>query len=433
MAYLEIALIAALILINGALAMSELAVVSSRRARLQALAQQDVKGATQALALASDPGRFLSTVQVGITLVGILAGAISGATVGRRLSELLVSSGVPPAIGEPLGFGAVVVAITYFSLVVGELVPKQVALRDPEGIACRVAPAMSMLSRLGTPLVWLLDWSGKILLSLLGQSKAPEATVTDEEIRTLIAEAESAGVIEPGERHMIAGVMRLGDRLVSAVMTPRHEVDMIDLESGPDEIMRQFASSPHSRLPAYRRSSDQILGVIQAKDLALALVEERRPDFASLVQDAPAIPELSDALDAIEVLKSSAIHMGLVYDEYGEFLGIVTSADILEAIVGAFRTGEGPAENEAVQRGDGSFLIAGAMPADEFSELLGIRLPARHSYQTVAGFALDQLGHLPTLGECFAAHGWRFEIVDLDGRRIDKLIATRDPAIRRVR
>jgi putative hemolysin len=428
MAYLEILFIAALIVLNGALAMSELAIVSSRTARLQSLVQQNVKGSRRAVALASDPGRFLSTVQIGITLVGILAGAVSGATIGRRFGELLVSAGVPPAVGEPLGFAAVVVAITYFTLIVGELVPKQIALRNPEAVACRVAPAMTFLSKLGTPLVWLLDRSGKIVLALLGQSKVPAATVTDEEIRMLMAEAESAGLIEPEERHMIAGVMRLGDRLVSAVMTPRHDVDMIDIEGTPEEIVRQFASSPHSRLPAYRRSSDQVVGVIQAKHVAEALLQGRTPDFADLVENAPIIPEVMEALDAVEVLKGSIIHMGLVYDEYGQFLGIVTSADILEAIVGAFRTEEGPAERAAAQRDDGSYLISGAMPTDEFAELLGIKLPPRHSYQTVAGFVLDQLGHLPSMGETFTAHGWKFEIVDLDGRRIDKLIAAREPS-----
>ena len=428
MAYLEILLIAALIVLNGALAMSELAIVSSRKARLQSLVKQDVKGARRAAALAADPGRFLSTVQIGITLVGILAGAVSGATIGRRFGDLLVSAGVPPAVGEPLGFAAVVVAITYFTLIVGELVPKQIALRNPEAVACRVAPAMTFLSKLGTPLVWVLDGSGKIVLALLGQSKAPAATVTDEEIRMLMAEAESSGLIEPEERHMIAGVMRLGDRLVSAVMTPRHEVEMIDIEGTPEHIARQFASSPHSRLPAYQRSSDQVIGVIQAKRVAEALLEGRTPDFADLVENAPIIPEVMEALDAVGVLKSSLIHMGLVYDEYGEFLGIVTSADILEAIVGAFRSEEGPADLAAVQRDDGTYLISGAMRADEFAELLGIKLPQGRSYQTVAGFVLDHLGHLPSLGETFTAQGWKFEIVDLDGRRIDKLIAAREPS-----
>jgi len=387
-----------------------------------------VNFAAIAIVLAEDPGKFLSSVQIGITLVGILAGAVSGATIGRRFGELLVSAGVPPAVGEPLGFAAVVVTITYFTLIVGELVPKQIALRNPEAVAARVAPAMTFLSKVGTPLVWLLDWSGKAVLALLGQSKAPAATVTDEEIRMLIAEAESSGLIEPEEHHMIAGVMRLGDRLVSAVMTPRHEVDMIDIEGTAEQIVKQFASSPHSRLPAYQRSSDQVVGVIQAKHVAEALLEGQTPDFADLVQNAPVIPEVMEALDAVEVLKSSTIHMGLVYDEYGQFLGVVTSADILEAIVGAFRTEDGPAEREAVQRDDGTWLISGSMPADEFAQLLGIKLPQKHSYQTVAGFVLEQLGHLPSLGETFTAHEWKFEIVDLDGRRIDKLIAAREPS-----
>jgi putative hemolysin len=267
MTYIEIALIVILILLNGVLAMAELAIVSSRRARLQAMVDRDVIGSRRALALANDPGKFLSTVQIGITLVGIVSGAVSGATVGVRLGQWLVALGIPPAFGEPIAVGVVVIVITYFSLIVGELVPKQIALRNPEQVAVRVAPAMTVVARAGAPLVWLLDISGRMLLRLLGYRAQSERGVTDEEIRMLIAEAESSGVIEPGERTMIAGVMRLGDRPVQAVMTPRRQVDMIDLSDEPENIRKALMESVHSRLPVHDGAPDEVLGVVQAKDL----------------------------------------------------------------------------------------------------------------------------------------------------------------------
>src|SRR5215204_1440234 len=233
MLYLELGIVVVLILINGVLAMAELAIVSSRRARLQALVEREVVGSRRALALAADPGRFLSTVQIGITLVGVLSGAFSGATLGFRLATWLTGLGLSEGAAEAIGVGVVVALITYVSLIVGELVPKQVALRDPEAIAARVAPAMTHLARFASPLVWLLDNSGDIVLRLLGYRAESERKVTEEEVRTLIAEAETAGVLEPGERAMISGVMRLGDRPVRAVMTPRRDVDMLDLAAGP--------------------------------------------------------------------------------------------------------------------------------------------------------------------------------------------------------
>jgi putative hemolysin len=249
MLFFELLIVVALILLNGVLAMAELAVVSSRRARLQALINREVVGARRALALASDPGRFLSTVQIGITLNGVLSGAFSGATLGQRLVQWFVAVGLSPAIAEIVGVGLVVAAITYVSLIVGELVPKQIALRDPERVAVRLAPAMTLLAKVASPAVWLLDVSGRLVLRALGYGRQVEQRVTDEEIKTLIAEAETAGVIEPSERAMIAGVMRLGDRPVRAVMTPRRDVDMVDLSADPATIRRTLLESPHSRLP----------------------------------------------------------------------------------------------------------------------------------------------------------------------------------------
>jgi putative hemolysin len=254
--------------------------------------------------------------------------------------------------------------------------------------------------------------------------------VTDEEIRTLIAEAETAGVIEPEERTMIAGVMRLGDRPVRAVMTPRTDVDAINLADDPQEIRKMIVESVHSRLPVYDGTPEEMLGVIQAKDVLDAYLRGEQPDLRAQVRPAPVIPDTADALDVVQAIKTSAVHMALIHDEYGHFEGVVTNADILEAIVGAFRTDEGLIEN-AVQRADGSWLISGGMPADEMADLLAIPIPQSRSYQTAAGFALAEVGHLPQVGESFDASGWRFEIVDLDGRRIDKILAKRISAGRR--
>ena len=431
MLYVELAIVTILILANGLLALAELAIVSSRRARLQAMVDREVVGARRALALASDPGRFLSTVQIGITLVGVLSGAFSGATLGLRLAEWFAQLGPPAGVAEAVGVGMVVTVITYFSLVIGELVPKQIALRNPEKIAVRVAPAMTAMARIASPVVWFLDISGRAVLRALGYQAQAEHRVTDEEIRTLMAEAETAGVIEPGERAMIAGVMRLGDRPVRAVMTPRREVDMVDLTDGPDDIRRTILDSVHSRLPVHAGTPDEMLGIIQAKGLLDAYLRGERPDIKSQVRPAANVPDTADALDVVDVIKGSPVHMALVHDEYGHFQGVVTNADILEAIVGDFRTDEGPVEPDAVQRDDGSWLIVGSMPVDEMADRLFIAVPQERSYHTAAGFMLNQLGHLPDVGESFDSQGWRFEVIDLDGHRIDKILARRIAAGRR--
>jgi putative hemolysin len=431
MLYIELAIVVALILMNGLLALAELAIVSSRRVRLQALVDRDAIGSRRALALATDPGRFLSTVQIGITLVGVLSGAFSGATLGLRLAEWFVDLGVRASIAEAVGVGLVVAVITYFSLVIGELVPKQIALRDPEKIAVRVAPAMTAMARIASPVVSFLDMSGRAVLRALGYETRPEHRVTDEEIRSLMAEAETAGVIEPGERAMIAGVMRLGDRPVRAVMTPRREVDMVDLSTSPENIRRTIVESIHSRLPVHAGTPEEMLGVVQAKDLLDAYLRGDRPDMRTHVRPAPNAPDTADALDVVDIIKASPVHMALIHDEYGHFQGIVTNADILEAIVGVFRTDEGPIEPDAVRRDDGSWLIAGKMPADEMADRLSIALSPERSYHTAAGFVLSQFGYLPDIGESFDSQGWRFEVVDLDGRRIDKILARRIAARRR--
>lgn len=420
----EILIVVALTIVNGLLAMSELAVVSSRTARLKVLSDQGNKGAATAMRLAEDPGRFLSTVQIGITLVGVLSGAFSGATLGARLSEWLGTQGFSRSVSDTLGVGLVVVAITYLSLILGELVPKQIALRDPERVAARVAPAMWLLSKIGAPLVFLLDVSGKAVLRLLGQKGESEERVTEEEVRTIIAEAETAGVLERDEREMIAGVMRLADRSARALMTPRREVEVIDLEDSAEEIREQLRATRRSRLPVQDGEADSIIGVVVVKDLIEFLSAGNTQDLRALVQETPIVMDTADSLHVLREIRASRVHMALVFDEYGHFEGIITPGDVLEAIIGAFQEEEED-EPAIVTRADGSYLVAGWMQVDEFSHELGIPIPRDADFQTVAGFILAEMNHLPNVGESFDKGHWRFEVVDLDGRRIDKILVTR--------
>jgi putative hemolysin len=431
----ELGIVMVLIVTNGLLSMSELAIVSSRPARLAALAEKNVKGSRRALALASDPGKFLSTVQIGITLIGVLSGAFSGATLGARLSGLLAGAGWSQGLADAVGVGAVVTVITYASLIIGELVPKQIALRDPESVAVRVAPYMMLLAKISLPAVWLLDRSGKALLWLLGHRGEASDKVSEDEIRTLVVEAENAGVLEPGEKEMIAGVMRLGDLPVGAVMTPRREVSMINLSDSLEAVRSVLAGSSHSSLVVFDQAADAAVGIVKAKDMLDCFLAGETPDIGRLVRPAPVIPEFLDARDVVAILRDSAVHMGLVHDEYGEFQGVVTSADILESIVGGFHTEEGPPEAAATRRDDGSYLISGWMPAVEFASLLRFELPLSRHYQTVAGFLLSQFGRIPDVGDHIEVEGWRFEIIDLDGRRIDKILATKlsDAPARKIR
>jgi putative hemolysin len=422
--YLEIAIVIILTVINGLLAMSELAVVSSRPGRLQRMANQGVRGAATAFRLTQTPGRFLSTVQIGITLVGVLSGAFSGATLGARFSGWLQVQGLSTGMADAIGVGFVVVAITYLSLIVGELVPKQIALRDPERMASRVAPAMVGLSRVALPLVWLLDASGKAVLSLLGQKGESEEKVTEEEVRTIIAEAESAGVLESEEREMISGVMRFSDRTASGLMTPRREVEIIDLTDDLATIRRKAHETRRSRLPVQDGQADAIVGVFFVKDLIEAIAQGGEIDLRDFIIQAPIVNDHARALDVLKAIRASTVHMALVFDEYGHFEGVITSGDILEAITGAFQE-EGEDEPAIVTRDDGSYLVAGWMPIDEFSDKLGFPLDPAASYETVAGLILNALNRIPTVGEWFERGQWRFEVVDLDGRRIDKVLVTR--------
>ncbi len=422
--YLEILIVLALTVVNGLLAMSELAIVSARPSRLKVMMEQGRSGARTALALREDPGRFLSSAQIGITLVGVLSGAISGATLGARLAATLQDAGVDAHWAQTLGVGIVVVAITYLSLIIGELVPKQIALRDPEAVAVRAAPVMALVARLTSPLIWLLDGSGKLILRLLGQTGGDANQITDAEIRLTMAEAESAGVLKSDEREMIAGVMRVADRSAKALMTPRRDVEIIDLSDPPDAILAQARASRRSRLPVRDGNPDEIVGVIAVKDVLINAEEANRKPLHDLIRQAPIVLDLAEAPQVIDALQQTLVHMALVFDEYGHFQGIVTPMDVLEGITGAFRDEEVD-EPSCFERADGSYLVAGWMPVDEFAERVGVPLPPERDFDTVAGLMLERMGRLPVLGETLLYGGFRLEVVDLDGLRIDKVLVSR--------
>jgi putative hemolysin len=424
--WLDVLLLLALIGLNGVLAMSELAIVSSREARLKAMARSGSTGAQCALDLAADPGRFLSTVQSGITLITIFAGAFSGASLGEPAAQRLQLLGLKPDTAHTVGFGVVIVLTTFVSLVIGEIVPKQLALRSPEPIAVIVARPLRWLSIVTAPFVWLLDRSSVLIFRLLRLDRESKNHVTAEELHLVVAEAQTAGVLEEDERAMISGIVRLADRPVREVMTPRTEVEWIDVAASPDEVRQILREITHTRIPVADGSVENIVGVIQTRDALAALLAGREIDLKELCLNAPVIPDLMDAMDALAVLRNADVPLALVNDEYGHLEGIVTPGSLLAALAGTFahdvEQGEEP---PLVERDDGSWLISGAASADLLSDRLGMRLPNDRDYSTVAGFALSVLKHLPEIGEKFRHDGWSFEIVDMDGRKIDKLIASR--------
>lgn len=423
---IEIAIVAGLILLNGVFAMSELAIVSSRKALLRAMAEKGQRGASSALALTENPGKFLSTVQIGITLVGIVAGAFSGATLGGMLRDGLLEAGLPRAVAQPLGYGGVVAVITYLSVVVGELVPKQFALRNSETIACLIAPPMTTLSVMAAPVVWLLDASTRLIFRMLGLSEVAEDMVTEEEIKSIVAEAAETGVIERDEKMMIAGVLRLSDGNARALMTPRTDVEWIDIEDTPKAIKAVLDSTRHSRLPVAEGHPDNIIGIIVVRDYFAAGSPEPVPALRKLIRTAPVVPDTLGALQVVDRLRESEEPIVLVHDEYGHFEGIVTPADLLEAIAGVFRSDiEVGEEDDVIQREDGSWLLAGSLPAPQLTDILGIPVPLKRDYETAAGFLLEELQHLPRTGESITIEGWKLEVVDMDGRRIDKILASR--------
>ena len=425
--WFDIVLILALICLNGVFAMSELAIVSSREARLKAMAKSGSSGAKCALGLAAEPGRFLSTVQIGITLIGILAGAYSGSTLGGPLADRLAYYfGMAPDTALTVGFSIVIVITTFFSLLIGELVPKQFALRNPEAIAAIMARPMTWLSTITAPFVWLLDRTSALIFRMLGLNRESKNVVTAEELHLVVAEAQTAGVIEESERAIISGIVRLADRPVREIMTPRTDIDFIDIACTREEIRAVLAATPHSRLPVARGSVDDIIGVVSTRDMLAALLDGEEIDLARLTRAAPVVPDVMDAMDALAVLRAAEVPLALVHDEYGHLDGIVTPGSLLSALAGAFANDMDEGEDPpCVEREDGSWLVSGAASADLLSDRIGVAMPADRDYSTVAGFALWVLKRIPSTGDTFRFDQFKFEVIDMDGRKIDKLLVSR--------
>jgi putative hemolysin len=424
----EILFILLLLLANGVFAMSELAIVSSRKARLQQMCATGNARACAALELAVSPDRFLSTIQIGITLVGILAGALGGATIAEQLGEQISRMPALAPYGEAIGVAIVVVAITYLSLIIGELVPKRFALTHPERIAMLVAQPMKVLSRIVSPVVTVLSLSTSAVLTLLRIKHPTGPPVTEDEIKVLIEQGTAAGVFEEAEQEMVERVFKLADRRVSSLMTPRLDIVWLDVNESRNAIRQKVAENHYSRFPVCRDSTDRILGVVKAKDMLAHCLGSEELDLNSVLKAPLFVPESRSALQVLEVFKSSGTHMALIVNEYGSIEGLVTTNDILEAIVGDILLANPQFESYAIQREDGSWLLDGALAIDEFKEIFkSAKLPGeeRADYQTLAGFILFYLGRIPRTTDHFEWNGLRFEIMDMDGNRIDKVLVTR--------
>jgi putative hemolysin len=425
--WIDVVIILVLVAVNGVFAMSELAIASSRKARLEAMARTGSRGARAAIDLAADPGKFLSTVQVGITLIAVISGAYSGEALGGPTAIRLQQwFGWSSEFADKAGFALVIGLTTFLSLIVGELVPKQIALRSPEPIAAVMALPMTWLARVAAPVVWLLDSTSSMLFRLIGLSRESEDQVTAEELHLIVAEASKSGVIEEHERSIISGVVRLADRPVREVMTPRTEVDWLDIGLDDAGIRQKLATTAHTRLPVGEGSVDAVIGIVQARDIVAAAIRGERLDLRALVRSAPIVIDQLDAMDALVRLRRAEVPMALIHDEYGHFEGIVTPADLLAAIAGAFASDTDPHQSpDFVQREDGSYLVAGSASADLVAEKLDLNLPDDRDYATAAGLVLAVFKRLPQEGESIVEQGWRFEVIDLDGRRIDKLLVSR--------
>jgi len=422
----EVFFIFLLLIANSIFAMSELAIVSSRKARLQRMAEAGDTRARSALDLANAPDRFLSTIQIGITLVGILAGAFGGATIAEQLGAQISTVSMLAPYGEAIGLVIVVLAITYFSLIIGELVPKRLALSHPERIATLVAGPMRKLSRAASPLVSLLSVSTSAVLSLLRMKPSTEPPVTEEELKVLIKQGTQAGVFVEAEQEMIDRVFKLADRSIEALMTPRRDIVWLDINAESERVRLRIVDSHYSRFPVCRGKLDNLLGVVKSKDLLSRCVSSEPLDLQTALKQPLFVPESTSAMQVLEMFKAARTHLAIVVDEHGAVEGLVTTNDILEAIVGDIAPMQTRTEREAVRREDGSWLLDGALPVDEFKEIFSVdRLPGedRGVYYTLAGFILFQLGRVPREGDYLEWQGLRLEVVDMDDKRIDKVLA----------
>jgi putative hemolysin len=422
---LEILIVALLILINGFFALSEMAVVTARKAKLRQLAA-DSRRAQSALELAEHPERFLSTVQVGITLISILNGVFGGTAIGVRVGTWLERFGWDPEITRGVAVAISVTLITYFSIVFGELLPKRAALLAPEAIATAVAGTMRNIAKVAAPFVWLLSISTRLLLRLFRLERTDGSRVSEEEIRMLVAEGHEQGLIDDDERNMMNRVMRLGDRTADSFMTPRVRIAWLDAAAPLAENLQVLRDTPYSRYPVYRGDDHEVLGVLEAKSLVGLVGSEARDLFRQL-RPPLFVSESTRALALLEIFRDEGAHLALVVDEYGDIQGLVTQNDLFGAVMGRLGTAEDDADDEAmvVRRHDGSFLVDGGVSTEDLRELLSLSsLPAEedHDYNTAAGMVIARFGRIPHAGEHFEWSGWRFEVVDLDGARIDKLL-----------
>lgn len=423
--YFEIFAIFILLLANGVFAMSEMAIVSARKARLKQRADQGDKNAVAALALADAPGPFLSTVQVGITLVGILAGAFGGSRIAERIAPSLSNLSYIGKYSEEVAFAGVVIIITYFSLVIGELIPKRLALRNAENIAVAVASPMGKLSRFVSPLVNLLDRSTDGLLRLFGLRESPEAPVTEDEIKILIEQGIHAGVFVETERDMVERIFHLADRRVSELMVPRTEMIWLNIDDSAEDIAATISDSPHSRFPVAQETPDNIVGVVQVKNLWAQSRKRQSLDLKAALDKPLFLPEATPAFKALEAFRQTCSQIALVVDEYGGVEGLVTLNDILEAIVGALPNAGVIADPGIQPREDGSYLIDGSLAIAEFKKFFDIKhLPGEENdwYQTLGGFVMTHLGKIPRVGDQFDWNGLKFEVLDMDRNRVDKLL-----------
>jgi len=422
MAMLEAAVIVLLLMLNGFLAMSEIAILSSRRSRLEQLADAGHANARTALVLADDPRRFLAAVQTAMTLIGILAGALSGATLADRVEDWF--GHYPPIVpyAKPAAVGIVVVAVTYLSLIIGELVPKQIALKNPETIAIHVARALTIIAKSAAPIVWLLDVSSEFILRLVGLPPGFTRRVTDEDIQSLVREAERSGVLRKIEREMVEGVLDLENRTVRTIMTPRPDVAWVDLDEPKDAIVSKIRDCPYAQLLVSRGSIDDIAGVVRKQDLLEQLLGGSEINVESLLLSPLLVPEGASILRTLDLFRKTPVNTGVVLDEYGTIQGIVTRTDLLEAVAGDLPDVDVGPDPKVTRRSDGSLLIDAAMPMSKITDLDGFRKLPVGDFVTLAGFVLAELGHVPAPGDEFVWNEWRFRVVEMDGRRIDKVL-----------
>ncbi len=420
----SIAVVLLLVVLNGLFAMTELAVVSSRKSKLQSRAERGDRGARRALRLAEEPTQFLSAVQVGITLIGILAGAFGQASIAGELDRLIET--YIPAFApwsEATATAIVVVGITYVSVIVGELVPKRLALIFPETIATKTAGPISLVAKLLKPFVVILTASTSAILKVMGVKDRDGTDVTQEEVESILAEGASAGLIEPEEQVMIEEILTLGDRPVRVAMTPRHEVFWIALDDSEEELRREIRTCPYSRIVVARENDvDNPLGVVHKKDLLDSLLDNGEFNVEKLVAEPAFIPQSTSVLKALEIMKGSRVHMAFIVDEFGAFEGVVTATDLLEMIAGDFNESHDEAQAYIHQREDGSWLVDGQTDLDELADALGEDFGETEGFHTVAGLVLHQLSRVPTKGEVLQVGRFEVEVIDMDDRRIDKLL-----------